>query len=50
MHWGCDDDTAVDIKVDLQRCRFGRSESDFALQTSIEGRAANVAGQLGARS
>jgi hypothetical protein len=32
----CDDATAVDIEVNPQRRRFGRSESDFALQALIE--------------
>ena len=36
VHWGWDDATIVDIKVDPQRRRFGRSESDFALQPLIE--------------
>jgi len=49
VHWGWDDATIVDIKVDPQRRRFGRSESDFALQPLIEACAAKVAGELGAR-
>jgi hypothetical protein len=32
VHWGCDYATAVDVEVDPQRRRFGRRESDFALQ------------------
>jgi hypothetical protein len=32
--------TFLNIKVDPQRRRFGRRESDFALQALIEGRAA----------
>jgi hypothetical protein len=34
--------TAVDIEVDPQRCRFGLSQSDFALQSLLEGRAAKA--------
>jgi hypothetical protein len=41
VHWGCDEATAIDIEVDPQRRRFGSRESDFALQSLIEGRAAN---------
>ena len=40
VHWGCDEATAIDIEVDPQRRRFGSRESDFALQSLIEGRAA----------
>jgi hypothetical protein len=39
VHWGCDYATAVDVEVDLQRRRFGRRESDFALQRLEECRA-----------
>jgi hypothetical protein len=39
VHWGCDYATARNIEVDPQRRRFGRRESDFALQTLIECRA-----------
>jgi hypothetical protein len=39
VHWGCEYATALDIKVDPQRCRFGRRESDFALQALVECRA-----------
>ncbi len=42
MHWGCDYATALDIEVDPQRRRFSRLESDFALQTLIQGRAAKT--------
>jgi hypothetical protein len=42
VHWGCDYATALNIEVDPQRRRFGRRESDFALQTLIEGRAAKT--------
>ena len=45
----CDNATAVDIKADPQRRRFvrsesdfGRSVSDFALQSMMEGRAAKT--------
>ena len=39
VHWGCDYATALDIEVHLQRCRFGRRESDFALERLVECRA-----------
>ena len=39
MHWGCYNATARDIEVDPQRRRFGRRESDFALQRLLECRA-----------
>ena len=39
VHWGCDYATALDIEVDPQRRRFGRRESDFALQRLVECRA-----------
>ena len=42
VHWECDYATALNIDVDPQRRRFGRRESDFALQTLIEGRAAKM--------
>ena len=32
VHWGCYYATALDIEVDPQCRRFGRRESDFALQ------------------
>ena len=37
---GCDHATTLNIEVDPQRLRFGRRESDFALQILVEGRAA----------
>jgi hypothetical protein len=45
VHWGCDYATAINIEVrlwtvDPQRRRFGRRESDFALQAQIKGHAA----------
>ncbi len=40
VQWGCYYDTSLDIEVDPQRRRFGSRESDFALQSLIEGRAA----------
>jgi hypothetical protein len=39
VHWGCDYATTLNIEVDPQRRRFGRRESDFALQRLIECRA-----------
>ena len=36
VHWGCYYATALDIEVDPQRRRFGRRESDFALQRLVE--------------
>ena len=39
-HRGCDYATTLNIEVDPQRLRFGRRESDFALQILVEGRAA----------
>jgi hypothetical protein len=39
VYWGCDYDTSVDVEVDPQRRRFGRRESDFALQRLEECRA-----------
>ena len=39
MHWGCYYATALDIEVDPQCRRFGRRESDFALQRLEECRA-----------
>jgi hypothetical protein len=39
VHWGCYYATALDIEVDPQRRRFGRSESDFAFQRLEECRA-----------
>jgi hypothetical protein len=36
VHWGCYHATALDIEVDPQRRRFGRRESDFALQRLVE--------------
>ena len=39
MHWGCHYATDLDIEVDPQRRRFGRRESDFALQRLVECRA-----------
>ena len=36
VHWGCYYATALDIEVDPQRCQFGCSESDFALQGLVE--------------
>ena len=39
MFWGCEYATALDIEVDPQRRRFGRRESDFALQRVVNGRA-----------
>ncbi len=39
VRWGCDYATALDIEVDLQRCRFGRRESDLALERLVECRA-----------
>ena len=41
MHWGGYYATAVDIEVDPQRRRFGRRESDFALQRLEECRLGN---------
>ncbi len=35
MHLGCYYATALDIEVDLQRCRFGSRKSDFALQGNV---------------
>jgi hypothetical protein len=32
VHWGCHYATTLEIEVDPQRRRFGRRESDFALQ------------------
>jgi hypothetical protein len=32
VHWRSDNATTVDIEVDPQRCRLGRSQSDFVLQ------------------
>ncbi len=32
VHWIGYDATALDIEVDPHRCRFGSSNSDFALQ------------------
>jgi hypothetical protein len=40
VHWRCSYATALNIEVDAQRRRFGRRESDCALQTLIEDRAA----------
>jgi hypothetical protein len=37
--WGFDDAKAVDIEVNPQRRSFGRHESDFALQRTVECRA-----------
>jgi hypothetical protein len=37
VRWGCDYATALNIEVDPQCRRFGRRESDFHLQTLIEG-------------
>jgi hypothetical protein len=42
VHWQGDDATAVDIEVDPQRGRFRRRQSDFVLQSLIEGRAAKT--------
>ncbi len=39
MHWGCDYATALNIEVDPQCSRFGRRESDFALEGLKECRA-----------
>jgi len=39
VHWGCHYATALDIEVDPQRRRFGRRESDFALQRLVVCRA-----------
>ncbi len=39
MHWGCYYATALDIEVDPECRRFGRRESDFALQRLVECRA-----------
>ena len=36
VHWECDYDTALNIDVDPQLRRFGRRESDFALQRLVE--------------
>jgi len=36
VYWGCYYATALDIEVDPQRRRFGRRESDFALQRLVE--------------
>ena len=36
VHWSGYDATALDIEVDPQRCRFGSSKSDFALQSLVE--------------
>ena len=37
VHWGCCYyDTAMDIEVDPQRCRFVSRKSDFALQVLVE--------------
>jgi hypothetical protein len=36
VHWGCYYVTALDIEVDPQCRRFGRLESDFALQRLVE--------------
>ena len=33
VHGRSDDATAIDIEGDPQRCRFGRSQSDFILQS-----------------
>jgi hypothetical protein len=41
VHWGCDYITALKIEVDPQRRRFGRRESDLALQILVECRASN---------
>ena len=40
--WVCDYAPALNIEVDSQRRRFGRCESDFALQSLIEGCAAKT--------
>jgi hypothetical protein len=40
VHRGCYYTAAAYVKVDPQCCRFGRRESDFALQGLIECRAA----------
>jgi hypothetical protein len=42
VHWGCNYATVLNIEVDPQRRRFGRRESDWALQTLIEGCAAKL--------
>ena len=42
MHWECDYATTDDVEVDTQCRRFCRRESDFALQTLVEGRAAKT--------
>ena len=42
VHRGCDYATPLNIEVDPQRRRFGRRESDFALQALIEGCAAKL--------
>ena len=42
VHWRGDYATDVDIEVDPQRRRFGRSQSNFALQSLLEGRAAKA--------
>ena len=36
VHWSGYDDTALDIEVYPQRCRFGSRKSDFALQALVE--------------
>ncbi len=33
VHGRSDDATAIDIEGDPERCRFGRSQSDFILQS-----------------
>ena len=42
VHWECDYATTDDVEVDTQCRRFCRRESDFALQTLVEGRAAKT--------